>query len=336
MRLAISWLNDNLRIYPEIVRATEEAGFELLGVPDTQVGAYRECYVTLTTAALNSTRMRIGTWVTFPLTRHPAVTASALASLNELAPGRVFGAFGTGFSGVYNLGLRPARLSTLEAYVKAVRTLLQGQPAEWQGKTAHLLWPKGGIPLYMGAGGPRALELAGAEADGVAIAVGVSPEAVAVAEQTIARGAAQAGRDPGRLERWWLVRGSIADTYEEALTWALPAVLGTVNHAFAFTFEGKAVPERWHEPIRQLEARYVMTEHNRPSTDNPNSLLGRELGLVDFAVDRFGVLGTPRQVVERLRELEARGVTGVCFRFLTPDPLRLLRVWRDEVAPALR
>ncbi|MBI4505659.1 MAG: LLM class flavin-dependent oxidoreductase, partial [Chloroflexi bacterium] len=314
MRLGISWVPDNLRTYPELARATEEAGFELLGVPDTQASVYRESYVTLATAALHSTRLRIGPLVTNPITRHPAVTAAALASLHELVPGRVIAAFGTGDSGVYNLGLRPARLETLVAYIKAVRAMLHGQPAEWRGATARVLWPQGGVPLFVGAGGPRTLELAGELADGVIIAVGATPEAIAAAEAAIARGAARAGRDPRSIERWWWVRGSLADSYEEAVTWSLPSLASVCNHAFRFSFEGKAVPERYHESIRQLQARYDFTAHNRFGADSPNGLLARELGLVDILVDRFGVVGTPRQVVERLRELEARGVAGIVLR----------------------
>lgn len=336
MRLGLSWVPDNLRTYPELVRATEDAGFDLLGVPDTQASVYRETYVTQTTAVLNSTRLRIGPLVTHPLTRHPAVTAAALASLHELASGRIFGAFGAGDSGVYNLGLHPAKLETLAAYVRAVRSMLHGQPTAWRGATAKVLWPQGGVPLWIGAGGPRTLELAGELADGVVIALGTTPEAVAAAEEAIARGAARAGRDPRSIERWWWMRGSIAETYEEAVTWSLPSLASVCNHAFRFSFAGKAVPERYHEAIRQLQARYDFTAHNRFGADSPNGLLVRALGLVDFLVDRFGVVGTPRQVVERLRELEARGVTGIILRIQTPDRLRFLQVWRDEVMAPVR
>lgn len=336
MRLGISWVPDSMRTYPALVRATEEAGFEVLGVPDTQASVFRDCHVALTTAALSSSRLRIGPWVAVPFTRHPAVTASALASVNELAPGRVISAFGTGYSGVYNLGLRPARVETLRLYVAAVRTLLQGEPTEWQGKTARLLWPRGGVPLFIAAGGPRALELAGAEADGVAIATGVSHEAVSMAEHAITRGTARAGRDPGQIERWWMLRGSIAGSFEQAMAWALPSLVGTANHALGVTFEGKGVPEQYHEPLRQLQARYDFTFHNRFDADNPNGRLAQELGVADFLRERFGLVGTPRQAAERLRELEARGVSAVVVRLLTPDPFHALRLWREEVVPALR
>jgi 5,10-methylenetetrahydromethanopterin reductase len=280
--------------------------------------------------------MRVAPLVTHPLTRHPAVTAAALASVHELVPGRVAAAIGAGDSGVYNLGMRPAKLETLAEYFKAVRTLLQGQPATWRGKTARVLWPQGGVPLYLAAGGPRTLELAGELADGVIIALGASPEAIAAADEALARGATRAGRDPRSIERWWWMRGSIADTYEEAVTWSLPSLASVCNHAFRFSFEGKAVPERWQEPIRQLQARYDFTAHNRFGADSPNGLLARELGLTDFLVQRFGVVGTPQQVVDRLHELESMGVTGIILRIQTPDRMRFLQVWRDEVAALAR
>lgn len=336
MRLGVTWVPSDLRSYPALVRASEEAGFELFGVPDSQASVFRECHVAMAVAALHSRRMRVGPWVGVPATRHPAVVAAALASLHELVPGRVVAAFGTGYSGVFNLGMRPARMATLGAYVAAVRTLLRGESAEWHGGTARVLWPRGGVPVLIAGSGPRTLELAGEQADGAVVALGLSPEAIAAAEAAIARGAARAGRDSGRLERWWMVRGSVAETYEQAVDWALPSLVSTANHAFQVTFDGKGVPEKLHEPLRQAQARYDFTAHNRFGADSPNGRLARELGLVDFLVERFGLVGTPRQVVERLRELEARGVPGVTLRLLVPDTLAALRLWQEEIAPALR
>ncbi|MBI3966460.1 MAG: LLM class flavin-dependent oxidoreductase [Chloroflexi bacterium] len=335
MRLGISWVVDDLRAFPDLVRATEAAGFHLLGVPDSQASVYRELYVSLTTAALASQRLRLAPWVTNPVTRHPAVTAAALASLHELAPGRIAGAIGTGDSGVINLGLRPARLATLQEYLRAVQTLLRGTPAEWRGRTAKLLWPRGDVPLLLSAEGPRTLELAGAEADGVVAGLGVTPEAVTATESALTRGAAQSGRDASALERWWFLRGSVADTYEEAEALALVSLVSMPNHAFRYSFEGKGVPERWQEPVRQLQARYDFTAHNQFGPKSPNGLLARELGLVEFLVERWGLVGTPRQVVERLCELESRGLTNVVLRIQTPDRLHFLQTWREEIGPNL-
>ena len=73
--------------------------------------------MSLTVAALETERVQIGPSVTNPLTRHPAVMASAIASLHELSGGRAFLGIGTGDSAILNLGLRPARLRALREYV---------------------------------------------------------------------------------------------------------------------------------------------------------------------------------------------------------------------------
>ena len=74
---------------PGLVRQIEDWGFAMVGVPDAH-WLWPDCYVTLTQCALNSRRLRLGTFVTNPLTRHPAVTAGAIASINELSDGRAF------------------------------------------------------------------------------------------------------------------------------------------------------------------------------------------------------------------------------------------------------
>ena len=93
---------------PGLVRQIEDWGFEMVGVPDAH-WLWPDCYVTLTQCALNSQRLRMGTFVTNPLTRHPAVTAGAIASINELSDGRAFLGIGTGDSAVYNVGLKAAQ-----------------------------------------------------------------------------------------------------------------------------------------------------------------------------------------------------------------------------------
>lgn len=234
MKLAISWVNNDLTTYGDLAEATERAGFGLLGVPDTQAGQFRNVYVTLTLAAMRTKSIRLGPWVTNAVTRHPAVTAAALGSLAELAPGRVVCAFGTGDSGVFNLGLRPAKLSRLGAYMRAVRDLMNGLDTEWDGGVGRVGSAKGAVPLLLAAGGPKTLELAGRVADGAIIALGLTPEAVSIANEAIARGAEAAGRSGAPFERWWWARVAINEDREAAVTEVLPALASAVNDAFRF------------------------------------------------------------------------------------------------------
>ena len=101
---------------PREVKLLEEMGFDVALIPDSQALA-REVYVTLTACAANTNKITLGTGITNPLTRHPSVTASAIASLNDLSGGRALLGIGRGDSAVRKIGheivpLKPYRAST--------------------------------------------------------------------------------------------------------------------------------------------------------------------------------------------------------------------------------
>src|SRR5262249_60330414 len=83
-RFGIVFLPEILAGFGALCREAEEHGFDWLGVADSQ-SVFRELYVALTLAALETTRIRLGPLVTNPLTRHPVVTASAISSVDELS-----------------------------------------------------------------------------------------------------------------------------------------------------------------------------------------------------------------------------------------------------------
>ena len=80
MRLGISWVVGDISRYPDLVEKSEMVGFTAVGVPDTQAPAYRNVYVAMTLAVRATRHAQVITMVTNPRTRHPAVTASAIAT----------------------------------------------------------------------------------------------------------------------------------------------------------------------------------------------------------------------------------------------------------------
>lgn len=102
-----------------------------------------------------------------------------------------------------------------------------------------------------------------------------------------------------------------------------------------FTLEGKGVPEELHEPIARMQAGYDFSAHNRPGPDNPNALLARRLGLVDYLTERLGVVGSYDDIVQRLRHLESMGVEGIVMRVHAQDRLAFLDEWAREIMPRL-
>jgi 5,10-methylenetetrahydromethanopterin reductase len=181
----------------------EELGFDNLWLTDSSLHA-RNCYAYLTLAAQHSHRLVLGTAVTNPLTRHPAITASAMATVDEISGGRAILGIGTGDRPLLALGLVPSPLAGLEEAITGIRALWRGAEVDLQGhhftlRGAHLRFPaRAGIPVYISASGPKTLELAGRVADGVILLVGLFPEAIAWAIDRIDAGVTAAGEDQGR------------------------------------------------------------------------------------------------------------------------------------------
>src|SRR5258705_9020552 len=145
--------------------------------------------------ARNTTKVKLGTGVTNPLTRHPSVLASAYATLEEYAPGRMIVGIGLGDSSVETMGLKPSTLANFEASLAQMRELFAGKEAELPSGKIHLLHPcKGKIPIYIAASGPKMLELSGRIADGIIVLVGIADDYLRQAKEKIEAGAKAAGR----------------------------------------------------------------------------------------------------------------------------------------------
>src|SRR5689334_1182155 len=114
---------------PDVLRAgilAEELGFDSLWVADTHL-IWRDVYVLLGALAARTSRIALGPGVTHAQVRHVSLTAAAIASLAELAPGRVNLGLGVGDSGPANMGLPRASLAELEQAIKDIRALLKGE-----------------------------------------------------------------------------------------------------------------------------------------------------------------------------------------------------------------
>ncbi|MGZ4132175.1 MAG: LLM class flavin-dependent oxidoreductase, partial [Actinomycetota bacterium] len=185
--------------FSSMVERIDALGFSHLWLTDSSLHA-RNSYAYLTLAATRSPRLLLGTAVTNPLTRHPAVTAVAAATVDELSGGRMILGIGAGDRPLLALGMRPARLSSLRAAIGAIRALWSGAEVSVDDPAftldgAHLRFDaRGDIPIYISASGPKTLELAGEVADGVILLVGLFPEALTWALEHVDRGAAKAGR----------------------------------------------------------------------------------------------------------------------------------------------
>ena len=339
MKFGVTMFPNSLADVASGARLAEEMGFDYVGIADSQSLA-RELYVTLGVVAASTERVMLGPTVTNPLTRHPAVAASAIASINELSGGRAFLGLGSGDSAVLNLGLRPARLAELHHYIQTVREMLAGETSEYRGDRAHVRWAAStalstGVPIAMSAEGPRTLAMAGAVADAAIIHTGLTPEVLADTVTRIREGERAAGREEGAAGVWAFAKCNIADNRDDAIEEIKMALAASGHHAFRFTLEGKNVPEELREPVSILHREYEAAEHEQVGHTR-NAALTDELGLTDYFADRFAVAGTPEECRAKARAIFDSGVDALLITAIGPSPETIIRRFGEEVIAPLR
>ena len=143
----------------QLAKLSEELGFSHVWIGDSHL-IWREAYVNMAAVALNTSNMKIGTGVTNPLTRHPSVVASAYATLEEYAAGRMIVGIGLGDSSVETMGMKPAKLAYFEKSLQQMRDLFAGKEVQLDTGKIHIKHPcKRKIPIYVAASGPKMLDM---------------------------------------------------------------------------------------------------------------------------------------------------------------------------------
>jgi 5,10-methylenetetrahydromethanopterin reductase len=319
----------------ELVRSMAEAadrfGYDIVGIADTP-GIAMDPWVATTLLAQETRRARVAVCVTNLVTRHPAVAAASIASIELIAPGRAVLGVGVGHSGTRNLGMASLPPSELADGVAFIKELLRGRPASYRGGTAHLPWVKRPSPVFLAASHPRSLEAAGARADGAFINYGLAADNVAESEGAIARAARTAGRSPDEVEAWQV---ACLDCGEDggASRRKIGAILAFVA---AYVMGGgdlarRGVPAEHRAALRELRRRYS----TRPG--EADAALVSELGLFDYLSRRLAICGTPDECLAQMRAAQAAGVRRLMFSVsLAADPVATVRLFGEKVLPAMR
>jgi 5,10-methylenetetrahydromethanopterin reductase len=208
MRLGLLMLGDApMPTLVERVRLAETTGYDTVWLADERF--YREVYSCLTHFAGHTSKVLLGPCVTDPFSRHPALTAMAIATLDEISSRRAILGIGAGISGFAELGIsrrKPAR--AIKEAIEVIRALLSGGSVEYQGEVINLDQgrlnfrpPRSTIPIYVASNGPLGQRVAGATADGAIMEACASVREAEALSAEITAGAAQVGRDLKGIQR---------------------------------------------------------------------------------------------------------------------------------------
>lgn len=208
---------EEVRRFVSLAQQAERQGVDQLWLIDSQF-AMKDAYAAMSIALWETERLSVGTGVTNLQTRHISVLANSLATLGDLAPGRVILGLGAGDSAVFPLGQQPSKIADLRRGIRALRALLRGDEVSWEERKIEMPFTADPPPpVYLSASQPRMLELAGAEADGVIVMGAADRDLIAQQIGHVLTGVKSAGRAPSdvAIDVWATV--SVDENAEKAV-----------------------------------------------------------------------------------------------------------------------
>src|SRR3954471_4968623 len=310
-----------------LTRQAEAAGFEYGWLFDSHV-LCRDPYPLLTLMTGVTERMRLGTCVTNPGTREPTVTASSLATLDELSGGRMDLGIGRGDSARRVLGKQPITMAGTEEAIGVIRALVAGEAIEYEGTELHLPWTSGWhLPVWVAGYGPMALAMTGRVADGVILQL-ADPDLIEWFVGQVRAAETAAGRPEGSVRVQAAAPAHVGDLGDcrERTRW-FPALVS--NHVVDLVnkYPREELPEALTGYIRD-RAGYDYHHHAEVGSSNA--------GFVgDEVTDRFCVLGSVDEHVAKLRRLAEAGVDQFNLYLMNGGEEGVLEVYGREIIPAI-
>jgi len=345
------------------VQAAEEAGFTHAWFFDSQL-IYSDVYATMALAAQHTSRIRLGTLVAIPTNRIAPVTASAIATINKLAPGRVTLAMGTGYTGRNTMGLNSVPVSMFKEYTQQVGGLLRGEDVLFregdQERWIRLVHAdRGGfinikdpIPIYLAANGPRTLRVVGELADGwVTTGAGRNLDndyaSIREASEKAGRGTAKpytVGLIPGCM-----LRDGESLTSERVMAQVAPNIVMRSHAQWEASFgPGANLGVQANADAAEEYDRYIQEYARTSGTPSDRLYLDVHRGHMVFlkpGEERFAppeyiartLTGTSHQILERLEAIEATGVDNVVIPVVDAQGAKdLIEGFGKEVIPKRR
>ncbi|MBI4339925.1 MAG: LLM class flavin-dependent oxidoreductase [Chloroflexi bacterium] len=306
----------------EYIQALEGAGVDGVGIPEHPEGG-RDQFVALTAALVQTRRITLWPAISTPFTRHPAILAGMAESLEEMAPGRTRLGLGSGDSSSTYLGIHAHTVGEMRGIVRTIKLLLRGEEVTFGGDEDVTFKFQARVgdqppPVFVAASGPKTIEMAAGEADGVVVRTGLHPKMVEKARSHVRQGAIRAGRDPDQVKVIFTAFPLIMeDTDEEARNRA---------RRHCFSWMQRDFQRLWLEEIGM----------ELPKLDSPEAI---PESLLAEMCDAIGIIGSPRHCLEVIsRTADVCGVDHLFCMTYGPDNMsrKVLDGLHRMVMPGLK
>lgn len=308
----------------EAIDLAEELGYHRAWLYDS-ASIWEDVWITMGLAAERTGRIGLGTAVLIPSLRHVMTTASAIATIDRMAPGRLVCGFGTGFTGRRVLGQKPLTWASTERYLRQLKALLAGEVVEIDGEQCQMIHHPAmadarpvDVEIILSAFGPRGQAVARDLADGV-MTFGNNDGSWGQFVRMIHGTVLEAGesqysdRAIDAAGPWWAVQahGQWESGGDEAvLKWP----------------GGDKYLEQVH--AERPEGQYHLAIHEGHCTH----LTDRDRILVDATDGQppwNGWVGEPDDIQNRVEAEGAAGVTELIYNTGGEDPLREIRAFAE-------
>jgi alkanesulfonate monooxygenase SsuD/methylene tetrahydromethanopterin reductase-like flavin-dependent oxidoreductase (luciferase family) len=340
----------------------EAMGYDSAWAADSQM-LYSDAYAVLALAAANTSRIRLGTGVSVAGVRLAPVTAHSIATINRLAPGRVFLGIGTGHTAMRVMGQDPMKAGAFREYLRVLRALLHGEEVDYaldgaldgERREIRFLHPDRGfidvahpVPIYVAADGPLALKAAGAYGDGRVCSHNQTRTRLQKSQEVMREGAAAIGRIlpddfyTAALGYACVLRPGESMTSDRVIDEIGPMAAASLHYWWELyqkdgdtsTVAGRcrnlwdeylAFTEKMEVPLAK---RYQQVHLGHCAFLPPEE---RRFITEDLIRATGGLVGTPDEIIGMLREREAMGLSEITLLPAMAEARGNLRDFADKV-----
>ena len=313
-----------------LAKLAEQYGFSHVWTFDSHI-LWQEPYVIYSQILAETRRVKVGPFVTNPATRDWTVTASTFATLNEMYGNRTVVGIGRGDSAVRVTNGKPTTMTELREAIHVIRELGNSREVEYNGSTLRFPWSEGSeLEVWVAAYGPLALKLTGEVGDGFILQL-ADVDIAKWMIKAVREAAEKVGRDPDSITFCVAAPFYVGDDWQhmrDQCRWFGGMVGNHVADIVAKYGASGAVPKALTDYIEKRTG-YDYNTHGKSDNDHVDFV-------PDEIVDRFCLLGTAADHLEKLQELESIGVHQFAGYLQHDNKEETLRVYGETIIPAMR